>query len=256
MLLHAVERGEGAAVVLLHGLYGQAINFATVQRRLAETHRVITLDLRNHGSSPHAEAMDYPAMAADVIETLRARAALPCAFVGHSMGGKVAMCAALTAPDLVTRLLVGDIAPVPYDHAAMHADYVDAMLAVPLHPGLTRAEADAAMAARVPDKMVRGFLLQSLRFGEAPSWRLNLRAIRGALPVLVGWPALGAVRYDGPTLFLAGGRSAFVRPESRDAIRALFPRARFASLPKAGHWLHADDPEGFIATAQAFLTSA
>ncbi len=253
MILHAVERGTGPPVALLHGLYGQAVNFATVQRRLAARGRVIALDLRNHGASPHAPGMSYRAMAADVVATLRARNALPATLIGHSMGGKVAMCAALTAPAAVARLLVADIAPVPYDHATEHAAYLAAMAAVKLHPGLTRGEADAALAAAVPDPAVRAFLLLNLRPGTAPEWRLDLAAIGAALPDLVGWPALAAEPYAGPALFLAGGRSDYIRPEHRPAIRAQFPKARFASLRNAGHWLHAEDPDGFVAAVAAFL---
>ncbi len=254
MILHAVARGEGKPVALLHGLYGQAGNFATVQRKLAATgRRVIALDLRNHGASPHAPTMRYPEMAADVLETLRAAAALPCALVGHSMGGKVAMCAALAAPDAVERLLVADIAPVAYPHEASQGAYLAAMAAVALHPGLTRAEADAVLAEAVPDALVRGFLLTNLLPGAAPRWRLNLAAIAAALPQLVGWPEELGGRYDGPTLFLAGARSDYLRPEHRATIRALFPAARFATLKAAGHWLHADDPDGFVAAVAAFL---
>ena len=83
MILHAVERGTGPPLALLHGLFGQAGNFATVQRRLAAGRRVIALDLRNHGASPHAPTMAYPDMAEDVLETLRRLGALPCAVVGH-----------------------------------------------------------------------------------------------------------------------------------------------------------------------------
>ena len=54
MILHTVESGQGAPVVLLHGLFGAARNFGTVQRALAQRFRVLALDLRNHGSSPHA----------------------------------------------------------------------------------------------------------------------------------------------------------------------------------------------------------
>lgn len=256
MILHAAERGEGPAVALLHGLYGHAGNFATVQRRLADGgRRVLALDLRNHGASPRAPTMAYPEMAADVLETLRARAALPCALIGHSMGGKVAMCAALAAPDDVSRLLVADIAPVAYPHAAEHGAYLAAMAAVRLHPGLTRAEADAALAPAVPDAAVRGFLLQNLRPGAAPHWRLDLDTIAAALPLLVGWPAPQAGPYRGPTLFLSGARSDYLRGEHRAAIHALFPRARFAVLKAAGHWLHADDPDGFVAVAEAFLSA-
>ena len=114
MILNGTELGSGPPVALLHGLFGSAANFGTVQKRLAERYRVIALDLRNHGTSPHAPFMSYPAMAEDVLETLRARNALPCALVGHSMGGKVAMAAALEAPGAVSRLLVADIAPAIY----------------------------------------------------------------------------------------------------------------------------------------------
>jgi esterase len=256
VLLHAVERGAGTPVALLHGLYGQSNNFATVQKRLAQGRRVIALDLRNHGSSPHAPTMTYPAMAEDVLETLRAMDALPCALVGHSMGGKVAMRAALKAPAAVSRLLVADIAPVPYDHADFHGGYVAAMRALPLRPGLTRAEADAALAEAVPDKATRSFLLLNLRFGAAPAWRLNLPAIEAALPALAGWPDPESAVYRGPTLFLAGARSDYVLPEYRPAIRALFPASRVVTLKDAGHWVHADDPDGFLSVAKTFIPAA
>jgi pimeloyl-ACP methyl ester carboxylesterase len=237
----------------LHGLYGQASNFATVQRRLAEGRRVIALDLRNHGSSPHAATMTYPAMAEDVLETLRALGALPCALVGHSMGGKVAMWAALEAPAAVSRLVVADIAPVAYDHAGFHGRYVAAMRALPLHPGLRRAQADEALREAVPDKATRGFLLQNLRFSETPAWRLNLDAIGPALEILAGWPDPEGATYGGPTLFVAGARSDYIRPEYRPAIRALFPAARIVTLKDAGHWVHADDPDGFVSVVEAFV---
>ena len=74
MILHATDRGQGAGppLVLLHGLYGRSGNFAGVAQRLAEKRRVLALDLRNHGDSPHHALMDYPSMAADVVETLAA----------------------------------------------------------------------------------------------------------------------------------------------------------------------------------------
>jgi pimeloyl-ACP methyl ester carboxylesterase len=249
MRLHAVETGAGAPVVLLHGLFGQSGNFGLVQRRLAVRHRVIALDLRNHGASPHAEGMSYQAMAGDVLETLEALSALPCRLVGHSMGGKVAMMAALTAPEAVERLVVADIAPVAYP--PRQRGYVAAMRALPLAPGLSRAAADTALA--VAEAAVRGFLLQSLVPGAEPRWKLGLAEIDAAMPEIEGWAAPAGARHDGPTLFVAGGRSDYIRAEDRGAIRALFPRARFVTLRRAGHWLHADDPEGFLDVVSAAL---
>jgi len=94
MILHTIDSGAGAPVALLHGLFGRAQNLGSVARRLAPAMRVISIDLRNHGASPHAPGMDYETQAADVIETLAALHALPAALLGHSMGGKTAMAAA------------------------------------------------------------------------------------------------------------------------------------------------------------------
>jgi esterase len=253
MILHAVESGDGPPVALLHGLFGAARNLGAVQRSLTARFRVLALDLRNHGASPHAAQMDYPAMAADVLETLDQRAALPAALVGHSMGGKAAMTAALLHPAQVERLMVADIAPVAYQHE--NAQIAEAMLGVKLVPGLTRAAADAALAEAVPDAGLRAFLLQNLVPGADPSWRIGLREIAGALPSIEGWEVPAGLVYRGPTLFVAGAASDYVRPEYRPAIRALFPTARFVTLKHAGHWLHVDNPAGFVAVVEAFLAA-
>ncbi len=255
MILHAVEagadHGAGPPVALLHGLFGAAGNFAAVQRRLAAGRRVIAFDLRNHGASPHDPTMSYLAMAEDVLDSLAALGVPSAALVGHSMGGKVAMRAALLRPDRVSRLLVADIAPVRYDPA--FRGIADAMLALPLAPGLARAQADAALAPAVPDPAVRGFLLQNLRLGPAPAWRIGLREIAAGLPGIEGWDAPPGAQYAGPVLMLRGERSDYVRTEHRPAVRALFPAAQSMTLKDAGHWLHADAPGAFVEIVEAFL---
>jgi len=255
VILHAVEAGadqsEGPPVVLLHGLFGAVTNFAAIQRRLGSAHRVIAFDLRNHGASPHDPAMAYADMANDVLNSLTKLDVPQAAIIGHSMGGKVAMQAALLRPDRVSRLLVADIAPVRYEPA--FRGIAEAMLALRCDPGLTRTAADAALAPAVPDAAVRGFLLQNLRFGPEPGWRIGLREIAANLPAIEGWDAPPGAQYGGPVLMLRGERSDYLRPEHRPAIRALFPMARFTTLKGAGHWLHADAPDAFVAVVQAFL---
>src|SRR3954468_5745608 len=116
MILHAIQSGEGPPVVLLHGLFGAARNFGAVQRALAPRFRVVALDMRNHGDSPHDPDMRYPTQAADVRATLHALGIEAAAVIGHSMGGKAAMAMALQWPEQVARLMVSDIAPVIYRH--------------------------------------------------------------------------------------------------------------------------------------------
>lgn len=251
MILHAVEMGEGPVLVLLHGLFGQARNFGTVQRQLAARFRVIAFDLRNHGTSPHGDGMAYPEMAADVAESLSERKVQSAMLVGHSMGGKVAMRLALDFPDVVTRLVVVDIAPVAYA-SAFHG-YTAAMADMDMRPGLTRADADAVLAPAVADPAVRQFLLQNLAFGDRAHWRIGLAEIAAGLPDIENWPAVAA-RYAGPTLFVAGERSDYIRPEHRGIIVEEFTRGRFVTVKNSGHWVHADNPAAFVAVLENFLS--
>lgn len=248
MILNTVEGGTGRPVILLHGLFGSARNLGGVQRALAAHHRIIAMDARNHGASPHAHGADYPTMAADVLETMEAHNARPATIIGHSMGGKTAMRLALEHPAAVTALCVADIAPVPY--VSRFHDYIAAMRALPEHA--TRAEADAALASAVPDPGVRTFLLQNFRPGQIPPWRIGLNELADALPAIEGWES-PTTEYNGPTLFISGDRSDYIKPDSRTTIRGLFPHARFVTLRNSGHWLHADNLSGFVGVLQAFL---
>jgi pimeloyl-ACP methyl ester carboxylesterase len=250
MILNAIQSGEGPPAVLLHGLFGAARNFGALQRALATKFRVVALDMRNHGDSPHAAGMRYPIQAADVRETLLSLGIERAAILGHSMGGKAAMALALQWPDMVGRVLVSDIAPVVYEHG--NRTFTAAMKALVLEPAPNRREAEAALAGAVPDLPLRQFLLQNLRFGPPARWRIALDEIDAAIPCLEGWEELPGT-YGGLALFVTGADSTYVLPEYRPAIRALFPNARFVSIKNAGHWVHADNPAGFQSVAEEFL---
>ena len=252
MILNALTAGTGAPVVLLHGLFGAAKNLGQIARALSPRAAVFSLDLRNHGDSPHAAAMDYPALAADVAETMAAHGLPTAAVIGHSMGGKTAMTLALTQPALVERLVVMDIAPVSYVDG--FDAYVRAMQAVPLSPQLTRHHAEAALAAAVPAPALRQFFLNNLILGPAPHWRLGLAEIAVALPNLTSWTDPPAARpYGGPALFLNGANSDYVGAAADAPIARLFPHATRRTIEGAGHWLHAEQPAAVIAALEEFL---
>lgn len=256
MRLNAIEAGVGASgavpLLILHGLLGSARNWGGVVKTLAEGRRVLALDLPNHGASPWTEVMDYPFMAREVaaaIEHLGGRAAV----MGHSMGGKAAMTLALTRPELVERLVVVDIAPVSYTHT--FAPYIKAMRGVPLAEMSSRGEVEAALAPSIPDRGVRAFLMQNLEGGAGGyRWRPNLAVLGAHMDDILAFPAFSeGTRYEGATLFVAGETSDYIRPAHQDVIEALFPRAEMAEVPKAGHWVHADNPAGFMAAIRPFL---
>ena len=120
--------------------------------------------------------------------------------------------------------------------------------------------ADRAVAERVPDPAVRGFLLQNLRRdGTGPDarwrWQMNLDLLGDRLPELGGWPDGDLGTYEGPVLWLAGDDSPYVTPEAAPAMRALFPRVRLVRVKGAGHWVHADQPAVFVETLRRFLRS-
>ena len=244
--------GTATPVLIVHGLFGSARNWGAIAKRLSARGPVLAVDMRNHGESPRGERNGYPEMAADLAEVIAAAGA-PMDVIGHSMGGKAAMWLALDRPDLLRRLVVADIAPVGYGHS--QAQHIEAMRALPLDGLESRAEADRRLAERIDDPALRAFFLQSLDLKtDPPRWRLNLDVLEAEMDRIIGWPEAGDLPpFDGPALFLAGGESDYVRPEHRDGIRALFPRARFARIPGAGHWLHAEKPKEFAEAVRVFL---
>jgi esterase len=252
--LEATEYGDGEPVAILHGLFGAGRNWATIAQRLATTYRVIAFDLRNHGGSPWADAMGYREMAEDVCAAMQARGYKRYSLIGHSMGGKAAMVAALMEPRAVEKLVVVDIAPVTYPTSPYRA-YVQAMRALDLGTVTRRREADARLADVVRNSAERGFLLQNLVFDDdKPHWRINLAALEPALPALAGFPAMPAgAAYTRPTLFIAGGKSASLRPEHEAAVTALFPAGVIVRIAEAGHWVHADAPDAFLGLVEPFL---
>lgn len=247
---HPAASPDAPTLVIAHGLYGSGRNWGVIARRLADRREVVAVDMRNHGDSPRTATHTYPDMAVDLAEVIESLGG-PVDLMGHSMGGKAAMQLALTRPDLIRRLVVADIAPVTYDHDQTR--HVDAMQAVDLSTITTRAEADAALAQGVPDPALRAFFMQSLDLrSHPPRWKLNLAVLKSQMPHIVGWPGTEG-QFDAPALFLTGAESHYVRPEHRETIRALFPKARFAKIPGAGHWLHAEAPRAFEETVRVFL---
>ncbi len=118
----------------------------------------------------------------------------------------------------------------------------------------SRAAAEAALAAHVADPVTRSFLLQSLDMKEH-RWRLNLDVLSRLMPEILSFPPLDGA-FPRPTLFLSGADSSYVLPEHRERIRQLFPAARFARIPGAGHWLHAEKPREVEAAVRVFLNAA
>ena len=249
-MLNTITHGTATSrppLLIAHGLFGSARNWGVIAKRLSDEREVTAVDMRNHGESPWKDTQSYSDMANDLAGILPDGADV----LGHSMGGKAAMALALQHPNHVRRLVVADIAPVAYDHTQQ--PMIDAMRRVDLSRVETRRDADTQLADHVDDPGVRAFLLQSLDVKNR-AWRLNLDTLEAEMEKIIGFPDFGG-QFEGPTLFLSGKESTYVLPEHRDRIKSLFPKARFAKLAGAGHWLHADKPREFEAALRTFFRS-
>lgn len=242
---------EGAPLLILHGLFGSLSNWSWHAKRWAEQFSIYVLDLRNHGQSPHADTMSYPEMAEDVRQFLDNYDLDRVHLLGHSMGGKVAMQLAMDAPDRVRSLVVADIAPVPYE--GEHDSIFAGLAAIDPEALKSRQDADSVLVDYVEDEQVRQFLLSNLQRhdGGGFEWRINLPALKACYADLRAGLERG--RYDGPTLFLRGENSAYVKDGFRDEILARFPEADVVTLKQAGHWLHAEKPETFQRLVSEFI---
>lgn len=251
--LHYNTTGAGDPVILLHGLFGSLRNWQAMAGRLGHTHRVITVDLRNHGQSHQAASMTYPEMAEDVLHLVKHLALENVTLIGHSMGGKTAMTCALLQPQTLARLVVLDIAPVAYQYRYGKLFY--AMQNLPLATIRNRNEAEHALNEMVNDSKLSRFLLQNLARGVSGyRWRINLATIQNNIEHISEFPQPSPhAVYDRPALFLGGRESHFLQPVHHPAIKAHFPSARIELIDRAGHMLHIEEPDIVLGRIRQFI---
>jgi pimeloyl-ACP methyl ester carboxylesterase len=254
MNLFFQDIGTGRPLIILHGLFGLSDNWISLARALSDNFRVIVPDLRNHGRSPHSPVFDFPALEEDLLRLMESLDLESARVMGHSLGGKTAMFFALHHPSRVGRLVVVDISLRKYGHNAEHENLVRAMQEVNPADFPGRTELEKALASRVPDERLRQFLMKNVhRAGHGSlAWRLNVKGIGDNLPALFEGVDIPGI-YEGPALFIRGGKSDYVRDDDIPAIQKKFPGAVIRTLPGATHWVHADAPGEFREIVEEFL---
>ena len=261
--LHYVDtknktENDSLPLIVIHGLLGSADNWRSHIKAWQENRRVIAVDLRNHGRSPHVEGMTYRAMSDDAMTLMDKLGIAQAHVLGHSMGGKVAMTMARLAPQRVASLIVADIAPVAYSHG--HDDVFAALKEVAVNRPANRRDADALLAKHVDARPIRLFLATNLERitndnGQpVMGLRVGLEQIIKGYPDIVAVPA-GDQPYDGPCLVLRGANSDYVSDAMLPALKQVLPNARVVTLKEAGHWLHADQPQAFQQAVESFVAA-
>lgn len=243
---------EATPLLVIHGLMGSADNWRSHLKVWQRSRRVIAVDLRNHGRSPHSEDMRYATMSQDVLALMDKLSINQAHVLGHSMGGKVAISLARLAPERVVSLLVGDIAPVAYRHG--HDDVFAALERARDGQPKNRREADALLAEHVDSRATRLFLATNLVRNDdnVLGLRVGLDEIQRGYSDIIGLPA-GNSPFEGPTLVLRGAESHYVTDDMLPALRDILPKARVVTLKQASHWLHAEQPEAFQQAVDAFI---
>ena len=230
-------------IFIIHGLFGSLSNLSTLAKELQTDYHVILVDVRNHGRGPQSETMTYPEMVADIFELADHLKIDKFSVVGHSMGGKIAMGCALTAPERIKRLVVADISPVCYPDK--HSEVFNGLLLLDFKKIENRLQANEQLSRYIDSPDVRQFLLKSLQKKNGKfAFLFNLQALAQNYIHIRGWPFEGKI-YSGPTLFIKGGNSDYILPEHQSTITQLFPKALPKIIANTGHWLHAEKAQTF-----------
>lgn len=253
MSLNFKKSGSGEPLVLVHGLFGSLENLGGIARLLQDQFTVYSVDLPNHGRSPHFSPTSLEQMSEEIGRWFDEQGLTHAHWLGHSLGGKVCMELALNRPDIVGRLVVVDIAPIKYGQH--HDDVFAGLLSVDPAQLKSRSEADKIIAEHVPEIAVRSFLLKNLqKEGDGFVWRMNLHALHNHYLSLIKANRQDA-SFAGPTMFLKGGNSPYIGESQREDILSRFPNAQLKVVANTGHWLHAEKPEVVAKLVSKFLTS-
>jgi pimeloyl-ACP methyl ester carboxylesterase len=245
--------GEGKPLIILHGLFGQSDNWNSLAKQFAEqNYKTITVDLRNHGLSPHSDVWNYQAMSNDVIELIGDLNLENVTIIGHSMGGKVAMQAAIDYVELFSKLIVVDIAPKAYP--LHHQIVLEALNAVDFSLIKSRKEAEVIMNEYISDYGTKQFLLKNIYWKESGelAWRFNLKTISENIAI-VGEATPSERICNLPSLFIRGEKSTYILDSDFELIEKIFPTAKLETIADAGHWVHAEKPKDFFETVMRFL---
>ena len=256
MKLFFRKLGQGQPIIILHGLFGNCDNWMTHGRKLSENYAVYLVDQRNHGQSPHSDVFDYDVMADDLMELITDEHLENPILLGHSMGGKTVLNFIQRYPDVAAKIVIVDIGPKFYP--SHHDDVISAIHAVGLTPETTRKMAEAQLAEFLRDEGVRLFLLKNLYWKkqddgtEILAWRMNLPVIEREIEN-VGKELYPQSPMFLPALFIRGQHSSYILDDDWILIQQYFPNAQLETVPKAGHWVQAENPEGFMTALTQIL---
>jgi pimeloyl-ACP methyl ester carboxylesterase len=260
--------GDGPVIVLVHGITSSSDTWREVMPWLAERHTVIAPDLLGHGESAKPRG-DYSlgAYASGIRDLITALGYDTATFVGHSLGGGVAMQLAYQFPERCERLVLVSSGGLGREvHILLRAAALPGsewVLPVIAGPKLRDAGgAIGGLLARLglragPDlaEFARGY--GSLADMEARQAFIHtLRAVIDPGGQRVSARDRLYLAVEMPTLIVWGERDPIIPVRHGDEAQAEMPGSRLELFPGAGHFPHLDDPRRFVEVLTRFMESA
>ncbi len=272
--LHYVDWGnEGAPPLLLvHGGRDHCRNWDWVARALRDDYHIVAPDLRGHGDSQWVVGANYAMVdyVYDIAQLLHQKRLLPLTVIGHSLGGAISVQYSGIFPENVTRL-------VSIEGLGPPAKMIEARAGKPVHERMRDwMEAGRALSGRMPrryatledalrrmqeenphlsEEQARTLTIHGVNQNEdgSYSWKFD-NYVRGHSPYSFNLDEAHQLRerITCPTLLVRGTESWASDPEADGRARH-FHDARVLNVENAGHWVHHDQLEIFLAEVRKFL---
>lgn len=245
--------GQGPPIIILHGLFGMLDNWLNIAKKLEEEgFMIILIDQRDHGRSEHTDDFNYALLAEDLYTFMDENWIHDAILIGHSMGGKTGLQFITEHESLISKFICIDMGIKKYDGG--HQEVFEALFAVPLHSIQSRTDAELIMNEILHDDKVVQFLMKNLSRKKTGGfeWKMNLSLLYKKYQNI-----LLPIHFDQPcmteTCFIRGENSNYISNEDFKEILKVIPKASLITIPHAGHWVHADQPNELFRVILDFI---
>jgi esterase len=256
MRMHYLDWGtpDKPALVLVHGNERHAHTFDHIVPEFSRDFRVIALDMRGHGDSAWSPDGAYLVEdhARDFEGVIRALGLRRATLWGNSTGGRVVQVYAGQHPDEVERLIVEDVGP---ERPKSIADNFARRVEREANGWASEDELVKELmtrARRTPEPIVRNLVHFGTR--QRPDgrliWKRDPNTVKGFVETEL-WQYVSKI--TSPTIYVLGGESPIVPPETQVRLKATLPNREIVVMPGLGHYPNEEDTAGFLAIVNRFL---
>jgi len=254
--IHYLDWGTAGKqpLILLHGIARTARNFDHLAPRFTDKYHVISVDLRGHGDSEWSKegayfVEDYVSDLEALIEKLGLRNLL---LWGNSTGGRVAQMIAGRHPELVSAVVVEDVGPerpqtISNRRATRMSQEESGWASV--DELLAKIKTDYT---RTAEPVLRAFAEHGSkrRADGRIVWKRDPAILKGFVATKL-WETIREIK--APIVYILGGASDIVPPETQEELKKALPQARIVTMPGLGHYPSDEKPDEFVAIVEEFF---